>query len=291
MNYFSFKLLHDLLISKNTNYLIYEESGMILGTVDIINKKYISFLGVKKIILINLSLSSNFDDIQSETIFIDVIKFLKKYPYLQRKYNINNYFDFFVYLSDRYNFVGPPTSNISEFETNLFIGAIPEDVEEYLTFLNEFKIDSIINMSHENYYINDINVYSYPIDEKINEKDKLLEAVDKLNELISNEKRIFLHCLLGRNRSASVLLLYLMKYRNKSLLESYLEVYSKRNICISKELGKHIYDECSNNPDEVALFRITADTINCDNRGNEYYFSTYGLDFYELKKIKEQIVV
>jgi hypothetical protein len=290
MNYFSFKLLHDLLISKNTNYLIYEESGMILGTVDIINKKYISFIGVKKIILINLSLSSNIDDIQSETIFIDVIKFLKKYPYLQRKYNVNNYFDFFVYLSDRYNFVGPSTLNITNFETNLFIGAIPEDLEEYSIFLDEFKIDSIINMSHENYYIDNINVYSYPIDENINEKDKLLKAVEKLNELISNEKRIFIHCLLGRNRSASVLLLYLIKYRNKSLLESYLELYSKRNICISKELGKHIYDECSNNPEELALFRITADTINCDNRGNEYYFSTYGLDFFELQKIKEHVV-
>lgn len=296
MNFFLFRNLHDNLIFKNLSCLVFEESGRILGTIDMINKRYISLNGITQIILINyntLNLTDKtFDNINVSSLKIDINKFLEKYPYLARNYSLDNYKQFYKNILNKYTFL--PLSenliNISLFDSNIYIGALPKNTDQYNNFISTYKVVSIINMSEEPYNINEIDVFTYKINETINEKDKLIESADKLNELVLKNKKIFLHCLLGRNRSASVLLLYLIKYKKRNIFDAYFDIYSKRNICISKELGSHIYEMCPDEQKDCALFRICADTINCDDKGTYYLFNTFGLDFPNLEKNKNKLL-
>ena len=146
-----------------------------------------------------------------------------------------------IYLgTDSYGHIRYFRDNKEERDTSWF----PED-----------KITHIINVSDEPlkppYGLpNDSILYEhYSISERGNNpqgtREMLLKAVERLHELLDIESKtgIYIHCSLGMNRSPSVVLLYLIKYKQMTLYEAYCYVAKKRRIFTSIELFDIIYEE------------------------------------------------
>jgi len=58
------------------------------------------------------------------------------------------------------------------------------------------------------------------------------DAADKVNEIITNDGRVVIHCMAGVSRSASLVIAYLIKHKNMSLREAFLMVREKRRIAM-----------------------------------------------------------
>ena len=84
--------------------------------------------------------------------------------------------------------------------------------------LKEKNIRKIVNVSDNvpNFYNNDIEYYYYEI------KDNGIEIFDKKDldniiKFIKCDKNILVHCVVGRSRSATIVIYYLMKEKNSIL--------------------------------------------------------------------------
>jgi protein-tyrosine phosphatase len=92
-------------------------------------------------------------------------------------------------------------------------------------------IDLIINLSQNKYEKNpdkeyiDIDITDF-YDSDIK---KYFENITKtIKDSISNNKNVFVHCVAGISRSISIIIAYLIKYNNLSLLESFTLVKNSR---------------------------------------------------------------
>lgn len=102
--------------------------------------------------------------------------------------------------------------------------------------LSKLNIDTIINMTHEvkNFYPEKYNYINYAWRDSLNYHiiNDLDEICDKINDLISQNKNILVHCKMGLSRSVAVILAYLIKYEHMSYYEAYEYVEFKKNtIC------------------------------------------------------------
>jgi protein-tyrosine phosphatase len=128
--------------------------------------------------------------------------------------------------------------------------------------ISDYDDDTIKCLNDEN-----IEFYNFPISEYNNEhnndaKDKMHKVADLLNEKFSNNSnnKIYLHCLLGKNRSASCAILYMVKYMNMTLKDAFLNILLKRHIFPQIELLRIIYDEATikeQNP--IALHKLISE--------------------------------
>lgn len=157
-------------------------------------------------------------------------------------------------------------------------------------------INSIINVykSHEKLYSSEITkkllsigieIYSFPIDEcetnSETDKNNLYLAAEKINYLISNNKKIYLHCQVGKNRSISVALLYMVKYLKIPLKIACEEIYLKKSFAPQIKFIVEIWNESkSNEENPIALCKIISDVANIGNS-----FSLFGLGFYDVHKL------
>jgi len=157
------------------------------------------------------------------------------------KNNISN--DFFVIYNKLYN-----TNNLynhNKIIRNLYLGNY-ESAKNKLFILNE-KIDLVINCSHDldipNFYEeNNIKVLRLPIDDSISEIDQKIMQINlpKLVKVISyflkSNKKVYVHCFAGMQRSATVVICYLIyknfieKKRIAPLSHYYYFLKKKRNI-------------------------------------------------------------
>ena len=168
------------------------------------------------------------------------------------------------YLNTYYGF----EISCSKIDDNIYIGS---DSYKYIRYYRdryqdedknkwfpEEKLTHIINVSdeplQEPYGVpNDSIVYEhYSISEQGNDPNRtrelLFKAAGRLHELLddedgSNNRGVYVHCALGVNRSPSVVILYLIKYKNMTLYEAYKYVAKKRRIFTSEELFHIIYEE------------------------------------------------
>ena len=101
--------------------------------------------------------------------------------------------------------------------------------------LQSLNITHIVNVAIEvpNYFEDDLNYLE--IDkikdngEEIFNKEKLDNLIDKIHEIKQDSKNnVFIHCLVGRSRSVTILIAYLTKYKNMTIRESITFIKSKR---------------------------------------------------------------
>jgi protein-tyrosine phosphatase len=98
-------------------------------------------------------------------------------------------------------------------------------------FIKENAIKYIINITLDipNKYKH-IKYYNCNIEDS--GEENIIKYFDKITDIINDNKNnnILVHCRVGKSRSATFILAYLMKYENKDLKESLEFVRSNRNI-------------------------------------------------------------
>lgn len=114
---------------------------------------------------------------------------------------------------------------------NLFIGSY-RDILNY-TFEKE-NIDVIINVAKEckNFENSKIIHHHYFYEDSPSDliSNSFDEICDQIHMYRTSGKNVFIHCFAGKSRSASFVVIYLVKYLNYSLQEAYEYVNNLRNI-------------------------------------------------------------
>jgi len=117
-------------------------------------------------------------------------------------------------------------------------------------FFDVYKISVVINCTKNyNYYTNNTTNIRVEVDDSLKKEDidKLYlyfhETSDFINEMINKGKNILVHCYAGKQRSANIVLAYLMKYGKMTYKNAKQYLKSKRPICF----------EPSNNFEEAIL--------------------------------------
>jgi len=135
---------------------------------------------------------------------------------------------------------------------NLYIGSAYNAANYHM--LKQLNIGLIINVTSEisNYYPEDFEYHKIEI-EDINEHS-LIHSFEETFNIINNysgsdeindSKNIMVHCYMGASRSASVIVVYLIKKYNMSLDEAIKYMKSKRpetniNITFIEEIKKYL---------------------------------------------------
>lgn len=133
------------------------------------------------------------------------------------------------YYNNKY--VNDVEYNVNNICKNIWLGNI--QIAQNKKFVDNEKIECIINVTKDipNKF-NSIKSYTYHIRDRDACQKNLMEIMEKsaknIHENILNGKNILVHCKRGHHRSAAVLAFYLMKYHNKSLIESIKLIKARR---------------------------------------------------------------
>lgn len=132
-------------------------------------------------------------------------------------------------LSQYWTFIDTPTHIID----NIFIGSA-YNAANYNS-LSENNFGLIINMTHDlsNHYTSEYIYKNFPINDNDEENiDIYLDtAYDYIEEYNKNTtKNILVHCYMGKSRSASIVIYYLIKKYNYTLDDAIKYIKDKRNI-------------------------------------------------------------
>lgn len=119
-----------------------------------------------------------------------------------------------------------------------------------LGILLKHEISVIFNMTNEitNYFPNDFIYHKYELND--DNKDSICNHLENIYNLIVNYQttiggNIFIHCYMGRSRSASIVIYYIMKKLNYSFDDALDYILEKRPIVnptfrFTKDLAKSI---------------------------------------------------
>ncbi len=118
--------------------------------------------------------------------------------------------------------------------------------------MRDLKLTHIINISveHPCLYSDKIEYLHLEIEDKedVLLKDRFDETIDFMNKAFENpSNRILVHCNLGISRSTTLILAYLMKTYNATLLEAFRFLRHRRpiicpNIGFLRQLARYEYD-------------------------------------------------
>jgi protein-tyrosine phosphatase len=118
---------------------------------------------------------------------------------------------------------------------NIYLGSAYNAASYYV--LKEMNIGAIFNITNEirNYYPDDFIYNRCPLND--NNKDTIIHHLDTIYNLIiqyqtqNKESNILIHCYMGRSRSATIVLYYLMKkYNYDSINDAINFIIGKRPI-------------------------------------------------------------
>tara|TARA_B100001758_G_C18148758_1_gene472899 strand:- start:23 stop:607 length:585 start_codon:yes stop_codon:yes gene_type:complete len=136
-------------------------------------------------------------------------------------------------------FTSTPSDNLYAFfqEPNLII----EDL--YLgsgyhaaqwEWLEDNNIKNIVNVALEvpNFFTDDLSYLECQSikDDGLESFDSLDNIIDSIHNCLEKKEKVYIHCLVGRSRSATIIIAYLMKYKNMALLEAVHFVREKREV-------------------------------------------------------------
>jgi len=124
----------------------------------------------------------------------------------------------------------------------LWLGNIK--IAQNLSFFETNNIHCVINCSKDiPFYCNKCENIRISVNDdlKISEINKLYEYFDKaadfINSRLLDNKNILVHCYAGKQRSASIIVVYLMKYCDLSLKNSIIVLKSKREIVFTPTIN------------------------------------------------------
>jgi len=100
--------------------------------------------------------------------------------------------------------------------------------------LRQNKISRILNVakSWANYHTKKFKFFNAHLEDQVDEDlSKSFEGAFTFIETARTDKaRVLVHCAIGKSRSASLVIAYIMKFQNKSLKESFAFVKKKERI-------------------------------------------------------------
>ncbi len=143
----------------------------------------------------------------------------------------NFIFDFFIQL---YSLINIPT--YTEIIPNLYVGNITSvNNEEIMRDLNISTVISVIKEREANNYFgieyHKISVYD---NFKKSEIDKFYNSLDYnvnlINDNLSKNKKVFVHCYRGSQRSCALISAYLMKYQEMSYSDTIRYIKNKHKL-------------------------------------------------------------
>lgn len=150
----------------------------------------------------------------------------------------------------------------------LYLGSYNDIIKDYHKAVNT---DVIINVAKECKKIDDTVEYYYygyddsPTDNLYNNFD---EVVDLIHFNIKSNKIVFIHCYAGKSRSATFVIIYLIKHRGFDLKSAYEYVNNLRDIY--PNLGFVSQMMC------YEIEKTNNSTLNYDNIVIDYIYSVTG---------------
>ena len=106
--------------------------------------------------------------------------------------------------------------------------------------LNENNIKTIINCTKDlpfpDHIDRSICHIRIPIDDNINETLDIIGVVNFIKKQLQSNRRIFIHCQMGKSRSASFVIAYIMASRHLNYNQAYKYVKIRRP-CIKPNIG------------------------------------------------------
>jgi hypothetical protein len=169
---------------------------------------------------------------------------------------------------------------------------------EYLTIIQRLKkcgINTIINVNTEKYPLsvisllnkNNIEVCSFPLYERSqpifdHESEQNFEAaVTELNKQLSKKKIVYLHCYVGKNRSVSVAIGFMVKYLKMPLKIACEQVFLKKSYATQYKFMSIVWYWAKQNEEKpIAVCKLLGDTQNICGM-----ISFFGLGFYDVHNL------
>ena len=118
---------------------------------------------------------------------------------------------------------------------NIWLGDIR--IIKNKVFFDEHNISVVINCTKDiPFYSNYTKNIRISVNDSLEDKDINLlfdyipKAVECIHDNVLKSNNILIHCYAGKQRSASIVVAYLMKYGNMNLKDAILSVCSKRDV-------------------------------------------------------------
>jgi hypothetical protein len=295
--------LHELILQNYKNYLFIDKTCQILGTIPILSESKMDLENIEKIVIINnieeklktmwetYNYYDKIDD-KIEYVNINISEFLEKYDYLKKEYTLRNFDSYIRNIHKNYKCELYEANIILD---NLFLGSgfYAHSANKFNNFLEKYEITCLINLSSDcipEYdkanlleLNNKLEINHYLINERDYDMKIIIEAVDKLHELLSNNKKVFIHCSYGRNRSPAIIFFYLIKYLNYSVEDAILLLSQRRNISMHYKLVKLILE---NMQDNYPVCKLSSDTFYMN--GTSWNWNIFCYDLYKINKILQE---
>ena len=146
--------------------------------------------------------------------------------------------------------------SVCEIIPNLWLGNI--NIARNSKFFESNKIKLVLNCSKDiSFYSNYTKNVRIAVDDnlKSEEIDKMYKYLDKgsdlINMTINRNEGVLVHCFAGKQRSATLIAAFLMKYANLKMKDAILSIKSKRLVaftpCINFRSALQRYEEYLSN--------------------------------------------
>lgn len=118
---------------------------------------------------------------------------------------------------------------MSKIIDHLYLGSY-NDIEN--KFYKEIDTKLIVNVTKECEYESEIEqiMLKYADIPSTNILENIEKILDKIHQCVINEQTVFVHCYMGKSRSVTIILAYLITHQNFTLNEAYVHVKNVRNI-------------------------------------------------------------
>ena len=307
-------LIKNLILNEFKTTLFYHASdkpseliGVISNNASLMHRP---LMGIKKIVLFNCQIKI-IDDIQlihckfSAHDVTSKFKFLERPWYLKNIIDDSNFYKWVDTLNPDTNTNTNTKTSLSPKTGNYILDKLIVSNDSIYNNLDQYPDHYIINVSNDimfNKELNDTNYIHLPIQEfspilRHSVSDELMmsekymhTAVDLIFKMINLGKTVLLHCALGRNRSPSVAILYLIKYKNMSLKEAYFHVATRRLIKLGLFQAEALlkYGISINKDDGIVISKLACDTFKFGDICWSWNLAMY--DLYLIDKLNDEIL-
>ncbi len=120
---------------------------------------------------------------------------------------------------------------MTQIKDYLYLGSLDDSNNK--EFLLNNNITTIINVTYNHENTKYDNIKYYKIETLDNENQPILYVINKVNNFINENKKdgnILVHCYVGKSRSATCVIAYLMKEYEMSLEKAFIYTKEKRDI-------------------------------------------------------------